>query len=117
METIQQSLITTHLQHAGRISILTSFFDWCRAQEKDRLLWLGIIIAGHGCVITPLTSLLIMFSGNSIILWTLIITAMAMALVVNLAALPTKITLPVFVLSLLIDVVVIAACVTSLVNR
>ncbi|MEO8404704.1 MAG: hypothetical protein ABI480_08920 [Chitinophagaceae bacterium] len=117
METMQQSLSTTHFQHAARTSVFKSFFDWCQAQEESRLLWVGVIIAGHGCVITPLTSLLIVFSGNSIILWSFAIAAMTMALVVNLAALPTKITLPVFALSLLMDIAVVAACVTSLVNN
>ena len=116
METIQQALTTTHFQHATRTSIFKLFFDWCQAQQESRLLWVGVIIAGHGCIITPLTSLLIVFSGNNIVLWSFAIAAMTMALVVNLAALPTKITLPVFVLSLLIDVAVIATCVTSLVN-
>ena len=37
------------------------------------------------------------------------IAAMAMALVTNLAALPTKITIPTFFLSLILDVAIIVA--------
>ncbi|WP_315821667.1 hypothetical protein [Paraflavitalea speifideaquila] len=39
-------------------------------------------------------------------------STMAMALVVNLAALPTRITIPVLFLSILADLVVIAAAIT-----
>ena len=35
---------------------------------------------------------------------------MAMALVTNLAAMPTKVTIPIFFLSVLIDIAVIASC-------
>ena len=39
--------------------------------------------------------------------WGMAIGAMAIALVANLAAMPTKITIPVFFFSVLIDIVVI----------
>jgi hypothetical protein len=37
--------------------------------------------------------------------------AMGIALVTNLAAMPTKVTIPAFLFSVLIDITVIAACV------
>jgi hypothetical protein len=39
----------------------------------------------------------------------LAIIAMGMALVTNLAALPTKITIPVFLLSIIIDIAIVVA--------
>jgi hypothetical protein len=43
-------------------------------------------------------------------LFMLCIVSMGMALVTNLAAMPTKITIPIFVLSVLIDLAVIISC-------
>jgi hypothetical protein len=48
-----------------------------------------------------------MIGGNSPLLWAFAIAAMTMCVVTNLAALPTKITIPVFFLSVLIDVLLI----------
>jgi hypothetical protein len=51
----------------------------------------------------------VMLSGNSMFLWALVIGAMTMTLVTNLAALSTKITIPVFFLSILIDLGIIVS--------
>jgi hypothetical protein len=51
-----------------------------------------------------------MFTGNNLYLFVLATAAMGMTLVTNLAALPTKITLPVFVLSILIDLGIVISC-------
>src|SRR5688572_23728818 len=93
-------------------SVFTRFMNWCNGQQEDRLLWLGIALAGHGCVITPLTIMAVLLAGTNLFLFVLALVAMGMALVTNLAALPTKITIPVFVLSILIDLAIIAACIT-----
>jgi hypothetical protein len=110
MKTIQQAFISTHYTEPN-VSVVRRFLNWCRSQEENRLLWLGIIVAGHGCVITPLVLLFVMLAGNAMIMWAFVIAAMGMSLVTNLAALPTKVTLPVFFLSILIDVVVIVNCI------
>ena len=68
--------------------------------------WLAVGIAGHGCILTILTSCAILFTGNNFIFWPFVIAAMTMTVVVNLAALPTKITIPVLFLSVLIDITV-----------
>lgn len=94
-------------------SLWTKFINWCAAQEERRYLWLGLAIGGHGCVFTILTVLAIMLAGNPIILWPFALGAMATCLIVNLAALPTKITIPVFFASLLIDVAIIGFCVAQ----
>ena len=91
-------------------SLLGRFFQWTREQEKNRMLWLAVAVAGHGCVITIITMFAILFTGNNFIFWPFAIGAMAMTLIVNLAAMPTRITIPIFFLSVLIDVVIIAVC-------
>lgn len=91
-------------------SLFTRFIHWSDAQQESRLLWLALALGGFGCVLTPLTILLIVaFTGMNLFLFMAALTAMAISLIVNLAALPTKITIPVFFLSVLIDMGVIIA--------
>lgn len=115
MKTLQHPLPSS--THTGtdtiRIPLLGRFFEWCRNQEENRILWIGVILSAHGCIITPLTLMFVMLFGNSMVLWPFAIAAIFMCLVVNLAALPTKITLPVFVLSLLIDAGIIIAAIAG----
>lgn len=110
METLQQSYGSIYVQSERKQSLLTQFILWCKSQEKYRLGWLAVIIAGHGCILTPITLFAIILSGNSMLFWALAIAAMGMSLVTNLAALPTKITIPVFFFSVMIDLVIIANC-------
>ena len=97
-------------QTSSSKSFISRFFTWCEGQEKYRFGWLAAGIAGQGCFITPATLFFVMIAGNSAVLWALVIASMGMTLVTNLAALPTKITIPVFFLSILIDIVVILNC-------
>jgi hypothetical protein len=97
-----------------RTSLFSRFIALCEGQQENRLLWLALALGGHGCVLTPLTILLIVaFTGMNLVLFMAALAAMAMALIVNLAALPTKITIPVLFGSILIDLVVIAIAVTT----
>ena len=114
METLiqqTQAFNLSYIQPTKSVSIFARFFSWCRSQEKYHFGWLAAIIAIHGCVLTPITVLAVMFSGNSMLLWSFAMGAMAMSLITNLAALSTKITIPVFFFSVLIDLVIIANCI------
>lgn len=114
MAAIFNPAITTNYQESvSNTSFITRFFQWCTAQNENRLLWLGVIIAAHGCVITPLTLMALFFAGNSLFLFMLAFIAMGMALVTNLAAMPTKYTLPFFALSVLIDLGVVVASIIT----
>jgi hypothetical protein len=112
MKTIQPSYTAGHFQAEAKSNVIHRFFAWCEKQEENRLLWLGFIVGGHGCVFTPITLFLIIFSGNSFVLWPFAIAAMTMTLVSNLAAMPTKYTIPIFFLSLVIDVMIIVNCIS-----
>ena len=94
-----------------RVSTLKKFIDWCNGQEKYRLGWLAAAITLHGCVLTILTMFAVVLAGNHFIFWPFVIGAMGITLVVNLAAMPTKITIPVFFFSVLIDLVIIISCI------
>ena len=112
MNTLQHSYGTLHIPvQQKKFTLVRRFIDWCTGQENNRLAWLAVIIAGHGCIITPLTLGFVMLTGNDFSVWPWIIGAMGMALISNLAAMPTKVTIPVFFLSLLIDLAVIIKCV------
>lgn len=110
MQTIlQQSYARPYTQEVPRTSVWTRFISWCANQEENRFLWLGIGLTTHACFITPLTLIVVMFTGNNMLLFAFGIAAMAMTLVTNLAALPTKITIPTFFLSLVLDLAIIIA--------
>ncbi len=107
---INQTIDTTY--ESSKLSLFTRFMNWSKDQERNRLLWIGIALAGHGCIITPLTVMAVLLAGSNLFLFILAIVAMGASLVTNLAAMPTRITIPVFVLSILIDIVIIISCFT-----
>jgi hypothetical protein len=109
--TIFNQSIPVH--HVGKIpafSFLAKFIDWSRNQEENRLLWLAFSLTIHGCILAPIAILAVMLAGNALVLFMLVIISMGMSLVTNLAAMPTKITIPIFALSILIDIGVFIAC-------
>jgi hypothetical protein len=115
METLQQTYHTGY-GDGSRQSIISRFIAWCESQQKHQYGWLAAILAAHGCVITPITVLCVAMGSNSIALWATAIGAMGASLITNLAALPTKITIPVFVTSIFIDIVIIAISIGSIVS-
>jgi hypothetical protein len=110
------SISSSYREPYAHVSLWNRFINWCAEQEERRFLWLGLAIVGHGCVITILTLFGIMFSGNNLTFWLLVMSVMVACLVVNLAALPTKITIPVFFISVLIDVTILALCIAHGIN-
>jgi hypothetical protein len=114
MQIVQHSYNPAYLQTAKKQALLSRFISWCNGQEKYRFGWLAIIITIHGCILAPVTVLSIALGGNNFVLWGVAIGAMAMALVTNLAAMPTKVTIPVFFFSVLLDLLVIVTALASL---
>ena len=97
---------TTH-----KISAWKKFITWCDGQEKYRLGWLAVALGLHGCVLTIFTMFAVILAGNHFIFWPFVIGAMGITLIANLAAMPTKITIPVFFFSVIVDLVIIACCI------
>jgi hypothetical protein len=110
METTFKHVYTLQRDHT-KVSVWKKFIDWCVSQEKYRLGWLAAAITLHGCVLTIFTMFAVILAGNHFIFWPFIIGGMGVTLVVNLAAMPTKITIPVFFLSVLVDLVIIISCI------
>jgi hypothetical protein len=111
MKSITQNTYSLPYKTAIRFTFLTDFFSWCKSQEKNRLGWLALSLASHGCLITPVIVLAVTMTGNNLILWMAAMIAMGITLIVNLAALPTKITIPTFVLSIIIDIAILITCI------
>ncbi|MBO9204226.1 MULTISPECIES: hypothetical protein [Niastella] len=103
-------IAATHTERRSNTLTFSNFIKWCSNQQENRFSWLAIAIAGHGCVLTPLTVMAVVNSGNNLILFMIAILAMAMVLITNLAALPTKITIPFLFSSILIDLGILLAC-------
>jgi hypothetical protein len=97
----------------ARQSAPSRYLTWCNRQEKNRFIWKISGLAGQGCFITPITLFAIIINGNSILLWTLLMTALAMTVVANLAALAVKVIIPLLFLSVLIDLGVILSCIIT----
>lgn len=93
-----------------RVSAWKKFINWCDSQEKYRFGWLGAALTLHGCFLTIITMFAVILAGNHFIFWPLVIGAMGVTVVVNLAAMPTRITIPVFFFSVLLDLAIIASC-------
>ncbi len=108
--TMQHTYSHSYDTSVTKVSSWKKFIAWCDGQEKNRFGWLAASLTLHGCVFTIITVFAIMLAGNNFIFWPFAIGAMGMTLVVNLAAMPTKITIPVFFFSVLIDLVIIISC-------
>jgi len=111
--TIHHPYAASYNRAEKRTSLWKKFINWADGQEEHRFGWMAIAIAGHGCVFTIITSMMVLFTGNHFIFWPFVIAAIVACLVANLAAMPTKITIPVFFFSLLIDLVIIVICLTN----
>ena len=98
-------------QNDTKVSVWKKFINWCISQEKYRLGWLATAITLHGCVLTIFTMFAVVLAGNHFIFWPFIIGGMGITLIVNLAAMPTKITIPVFFFSVLVDLAIIISCI------
>ncbi|MGV3528993.1 MAG: hypothetical protein ACO1OO_08875 [Flavisolibacter sp.] len=112
METIFNPTITTSLENTEKLSLIQRFRNYCASQEKNRLMWLGIALAAHGCVLTPVTLMAVLMAGSNFILFIAALVAMGVSLVTHLAAMSTKVTIPVFVFSVLMDVAIIIASIS-----
>ena len=112
METIlYQQAPADVLTKENKTSVISRFMNWCEGQEKFRFGWLAAVLAIHGCALTPITLFAIILAGTNIVFFISALVAMGLALVTNLAAMPTKITIPVFFLSIAIDIAIIISCV------
>lgn len=105
--TLHTPVLTKNQTKIKNPSIVSTFMAWCEGQERNRLGWLGGILAFHGCMLTPITLFAVVLSGTNFALYIATLLAIALTVITNLAAMPTKVTIPAFLFSVLIDIVVI----------
>src|SRR5215467_4867627 len=94
-------------QHTSLItkpSFFTRFFKWAEAQDqKNHVGWIGITVTAMAAIFFPLTMAFIFLNGVSFGLIITAMAALALVVVTNLSALPTKYTIPFFLLAVLTD--------------
>lgn len=93
---LHPSISTTYTDSILKPSLFIRFINWCSCQEENRFGWLALALTSHGCALTLLTLFIVVLARNSIFLWMTAIAAMGMTLITYLAAMPNKITIPVF---------------------
>jgi hypothetical protein len=93
-------------------NLLTRFFTWIINEEKNRIAWAGVSITVMTAVLFPLTMTAILFNGAVFKLIIGAMCALVLVVITNLAALPTKYTIPAFLTGIAIDLVLIIASFT-----
>ena len=88
-------------------NLIQRFKDFCERQNENRLGWTAVIIAAQVFLLVPITLLAIAANGGRFALLLPVILSSFVTVVSNLAALPTKITIPIFCASVLINVSII----------
>ena len=89
-------------------SFVSAFFTWSADQDREHhIAWTGISMLATAAVFFPLTMAAIVLNGAHFPLIITAMVALVMVVVLNLAAMPTRYTIPAFVLGILIDAAVI----------
>jgi hypothetical protein len=91
----------------NRGSVFTRLIDWTKKEEKNHIAWVGISITAMSAVFFPITMSATLFNGAVFSLIVGAIISLAGVVIMNLAALPTKYTIPAFLLGILMDIVLI----------
>ncbi len=90
------------------LSFIGTFFKWTAGQDKNHhIAWIGICLLTTTAVFFPLTMAAIVLNGLHFSLIIVAKLALVMVFVLNLAAMPTRYTIPAFVLGILTDIVII----------
>ena len=93
--------------HRSLSTVITRLVEWTKNQEKNHIAWVGISITVMSAIFFPITMTAILFNGATLSLIMGAMISLAAVVITNLAALPTKYTIPAFALGILIDIVLI----------
>ena len=101
----------SYLSGSSVMALIRKFMLWCEEQEKNRFFWMGLALMGGIGTVLPITLLAIVFGAdNNCTLWVLACAVNVPILILNLAALPPKYTLPTLFFAWLMDAIIIAYC-------
>ena len=100
----------TTTRKAG-VSAFSHFINWCESQESSRMLWLVVAFLLQIGMALPCTLAAILFwSNNSFPLWIFACVINVPVLAINLAAQPTKVTIPTLFFAWTVDLMIILYC-------
>jgi len=105
---LSQEKAFKHYETATKRSALARFLKWAENQDKtNHVSWVGISVTLMSAVLFPLTMAVVLLNGASFELIIVAMIALVLVVVTNLAALPTKYTIPFLFLGGLIDLIAI----------
>ena len=97
-----------HVTYKENKTILSRFFQWAADEDRERhIVWVGGTITAMAAVFFPLTMSVVRANGASFGLIIAAMVSLSIVVVANLAAMPTRYTIPLFFLGILIDAAVI----------
>jgi hypothetical protein len=85
-------------------SLTSRFLTWTKQEEKNRIAWVGISIIVMTAIFFPITMAAILFNGAGFKLIVGAMISLILVVIPNLAALPTKYTIPAFLTGVVIDI-------------
>jgi hypothetical protein len=105
--TISHPISIAHEGTRSFHSLVNKFLNWSADQQENRLAWQGIGLLVLGCFLTPLSVLMMSLTGANLFFILIALVAMEVTLVLDLTAMPTKITIPAFFIGVIADITII----------
>lgn len=109
MQTLQHPISSSIHAPIRKTAKGISFFNWCKKQEEYHFAWVAFILAAQACILIPAALLSILVTGSNETALIIFLTVTAMSFVSLLSAMPTKYTIPAFMIALIVDVAVMVA--------
>jgi len=107
---LTQADIHAYEDDAQPLNLWQQFLRYAERQQPNRFGWLAFSFFMQGCVLVPITLMIVVMRGNPFELWIPTLVAFVVTETTNLAAMPTKITIPIFWAGVIADLLVIASC-------
>jgi len=104
----EQANIYLHDSSSAKTSYMKRFLQFATDQQPNNFGWVSVSLLAQACFFAPITILCILFNGNLLGLWIPFVLTFVIIEILNLTAMPTKITIPVFFAGAVIDVIIIA---------
>lgn len=104
----EQANIYLHNGSSAKTSYIKKFLQFASDQQPNYFGWVSVSLLSQACFFAPITVLCILFNGNLLGLWIPCIFTFVIIEIINLTAMPTKITVPVFFAGAVIDIIIIA---------
>ena len=96
------------------VSFISRFFKWAAAQDAEHhIVWTAVSLTLMAAVFFPFTMAAILFNGASFPLIIAAIAALALVVSVNLAAMPTRYSIPALLIGIVINIgaVIVSFCI------